>query len=52
VNDAQDGPAAPRALIGPSLDGNPEAWVLAVHMLPDFAGSVAELLFTAAAASG
>jgi hypothetical protein len=52
VKDAGDGLAALRTLIGPSLDGNPEAWVLAVHMLPDFAGSVSELLFTAAAASG
>ncbi|OKI84553.1 hypothetical protein [Micromonospora sp. CB01531] len=48
----QEGLAALRLAIESTVDGNPEAWVLAAHMLPDFAGSVAELLFTATAATG
>ncbi|RCV50383.1 hypothetical protein [Marinitenerispora sediminis] len=38
-------------LLRATLDGNPEAWVLALRMLPEFSGSVAELLGTAAAAA-
>jgi hypothetical protein len=50
--DQRDGLAALRALVGSTLGRHPEAWVLAAHMADDFAGSVAELLFTAAAATG
>ncbi|MFI9586580.1 hypothetical protein ACIHCQ_33200 [Streptomyces sp. NPDC052236] len=49
------GPAAEEeplaTLVREHLDGNPEAWVLAVRMMPDFVGSVPELLETAALAS-
>jgi hypothetical protein len=35
-----------------TLNTRTEAWTLAAHLLPDFTGSVAELLFTATAATG
>ncbi|GAA2213762.1 hypothetical protein GCM10009850_092250 [Nonomuraea monospora] len=40
------------SLVRACLDPAPEAWVLALRMLPDFTGSVAELLRTAATATG
>ncbi|MEO3868762.1 hypothetical protein ABGB18_08035 [Nonomuraea sp. B12E4] len=39
-------------LVRDNLDPSPEAWVLALRMLPGFTGSVAELARTAAAATG
>jgi hypothetical protein len=39
-------------LVRVHLDPSPETWVLALRMLPDFTGSVAELVRTAAAATG
>ncbi|MGW4801473.1 hypothetical protein ACWEPC_54560, partial [Nonomuraea sp. NPDC004297] len=39
-------------LVRACLDPAPESWVLALRMLPDFSGSVAELFRTAATASG
>ncbi|NUW40202.1 hypothetical protein [Nonomuraea rhodomycinica] len=43
-------PLAP--LVRAHLDRGPQAWVLALRMLPEFTGSVAELVRTAAAATG
>lgn len=39
-------------LVRDHLDLSPQAWVLALRMLPEFTGSVAELVRTAAAATG
>ncbi|MBN6052861.1 hypothetical protein JYK22_13065, partial [Nonomuraea sp. RK-328] len=39
-------------LVREHLDPSPHAWVLALRMLPEFTGSVAELLRTAAIAAG
>ncbi|NUW31598.1 hypothetical protein HTZ77_09185 [Nonomuraea sp. SMC257] len=39
-------------LVREHLDPSPQAWVLALRMLPEFTGSVAELVRTAAAATG
>ena len=46
-----DGVAALADLVGRTLDGRPEAWVLAARMLPDFDGTIPELLHTAVAAT-
>ncbi|MEU6720476.1 hypothetical protein ABZ897_54255 [Nonomuraea sp. NPDC046802] len=43
---------APAPLVRGHLDPSPAAWVLALRMLPEFSGSVAELVRTAAAATG
>ncbi|MGW0436365.1 hypothetical protein ACWDV4_27925 [Micromonospora sp. NPDC003197] len=40
------------ALVDKHLAGRPDAWLLALAMLPDFAGTVPELLSTAALAAG
>ncbi|MFC7328189.1 hypothetical protein [Marinactinospora rubrisoli] len=48
---AETGRAELAALLRDTLDGRPEAWALALRMLPDFPGSVAELLRTATTAA-
>lgn len=45
------GVAALSELVAATIDGQPEAWVLVAHMVAGFEGSVAELLFTGAAAA-
>jgi len=45
------GLAVLRTLVESTVDDRPDAWVMAVLMLPGFAGSLSELLFTATAAS-
>ncbi|GAA0910088.1 hypothetical protein GCM10009558_098280 [Virgisporangium aurantiacum] len=49
---AEDGLRVLRTIVGSTVDGHPEAWVLAIQMLSGFEGSVTELLSTAAAAVG
>ena len=46
-NGARDAGRELAALVREHLDGNREAWVLALRMLPDFTGTVPELLQTA-----
>jgi hypothetical protein len=47
---AEDGLRVLRPIVGSTVGGHPEAWVLAIQMLPGFEGSVTELSSTAAAA--
>ncbi|MGW4801202.1 hypothetical protein ACWEPC_53155, partial [Nonomuraea sp. NPDC004297] len=44
--------AALAALMADTLKGSPDAWLLAVSMLPGFTGTTAELLRTAGVAAG
>lgn len=41
-----------RALVDEHLGTNPDAWTVALHLLPDFTGTLPELLATARAAAG
>ncbi|WP_186403875.1 hypothetical protein [[Actinomadura] parvosata] len=50
LDDAGREPLA--ALMRDTLKGSPDAWLLAVSMLPDFTGTVSELLRTARLAAG
>lgn len=43
---------AARALVDEHLGTNPDAWTVALHLLPDFTGTLPELLATARAAAG
>ncbi|CAM3157093.1 hypothetical protein [Stackebrandtia soli] len=52
VKGADEGRAALAALMSQTIGDDPDAWILAVRMLPDFTGTVTELLTTAAAATG
>jgi hypothetical protein len=48
---AAEGLEVLRAIVSSTVDGRPEAWVLAIQMLETFEGSVCDLLRTAAAAT-